>query len=125
PPIICWRVRSAGPGTSSSTGSRLPSRRPSSSRSPRRLSVPVSSSKSPRRRSSALPTLNAGNVTRAPSGVVSRRLEPAVFDLPVEKLRAGYYTDAYFNHSRATLLADERRPHVVVQAFQKEESYLG
>jgi nicotinate phosphoribosyltransferase len=48
-----------------------------------------------------------------------------VFDLPVEKLRAGYYTDAYFNHSRAALLADERRPHVVVQAFQKEESYLG
>jgi nicotinate phosphoribosyltransferase len=48
-----------------------------------------------------------------------------VFDLPVEKLRAGYYTDAYFNHSRATLLADGLRPYVVVQAFQKKESYLG
>jgi nicotinate phosphoribosyltransferase len=48
-----------------------------------------------------------------------------VFDLPVEKLRAGYYTDAYFNHSRATLLADGLRPYVVVQAFQKQESYLG
>jgi len=48
-----------------------------------------------------------------------------VFDLPVEKLRAGYYTDAYFNHARATLLADGRHPHVVVQVFQKNESFLG
>jgi nicotinate phosphoribosyltransferase len=53
------------------------------------------------------------------------RLEPAVFDLPVEKLRAGYYTDAYFNHARSTLLADGRRPRVVVQAFQKNIAYLG
>jgi nicotinate phosphoribosyltransferase len=53
------------------------------------------------------------------------RLSPDVFDLPVEKMRAGYYTDAYFNHTRATLLADGRRPRVVVQAFQKQHSWLG
>jgi nicotinate phosphoribosyltransferase len=53
------------------------------------------------------------------------RLAPAVFDLPVEKLRAGYYTDAYFNHARATLLADGRRAHVVMQVFQKQRAYLG
>ena len=53
------------------------------------------------------------------------RLDPEVFDLPVEKMRAGYYTDAYFNHSRATLLADGRRPRVVMQVFQKREAYLG
>ena len=40
-------------------------------------------------------------------------------------MRSGYYTDAYFNHARATLLADERRPRVVMQVFQKEHSYLG
>jgi nicotinate phosphoribosyltransferase len=40
-------------------------------------------------------------------------------------MRAGYYTDAYFNHSRAALLADGRHPRVVMQAFQKNESYLG
>jgi len=28
------------------------------------------------------------------------RLSPEVFDLPVEKMREGYYTDAYFNHAR-------------------------
>jgi len=63
--------------------------------------------------------------SNTPSAVARRRLDPAVFELPVEKLRAGYYTDAYFNHSRSTLLADGRRPHVVVQAFQKHDAYLG
>ena len=53
------------------------------------------------------------------------RLSPEVFDLPVEKMRAGYYTDAYFNHARATLLQDGRRPRVVMQVFQKKHSYLG
>src|SRR5881392_387734 len=54
-----------------------------------------------------------------------KRLDPSVFDLPVEKMRAGYYTDAYFNHARATLLRDGRRPSVVMQVFQKNHSYLG
>jgi nicotinate phosphoribosyltransferase len=53
------------------------------------------------------------------------RLSPEVFDLPVEKMRDGYYTDAYFNHARATLLQDGRRPRVVMQVFQKKHSYLG
>ena len=54
-----------------------------------------------------------------------RRLPPEIFDLPVEKLRAGYYTDAYFNHTRDTLLADERHPRVVMQVFQKNTAFLG
>jgi nicotinate phosphoribosyltransferase len=54
-----------------------------------------------------------------------KRLDPAVFDLPVEKMRAGYYTDAYFNHTRATLLRDGRRPDVVLQVFQKNDAHLG
>jgi nicotinate phosphoribosyltransferase len=54
-----------------------------------------------------------------------RRLPPDVFDLPVEKMREGYYTDAYFNHARATLLEDGRRPRVVLQVFQKREAFLG
>jgi nicotinate phosphoribosyltransferase len=53
------------------------------------------------------------------------RLAPEVFDLPVEKMRAGWYTDAYFNHARATLLTDGRHPNVVVQVFQKNDSWLG
>jgi nicotinate phosphoribosyltransferase len=54
-----------------------------------------------------------------------RRLPPEIFELPVEKLRAGYYADAYFNHARATLLQDGRRPRVVMQVFQKNAAYLG
>jgi nicotinate phosphoribosyltransferase len=54
-----------------------------------------------------------------------RRLPPEIFDLPVEKMRGGYYTDAYFNHARATLLQDGRRPRVVMQVFQKNAAYLG
>jgi nicotinate phosphoribosyltransferase len=54
-----------------------------------------------------------------------RRLPPEVFDLPVEKMREGYYTDAYFNHARETLLADGRHPRVVMQVFQKRHAYLG
>jgi nicotinate phosphoribosyltransferase len=54
-----------------------------------------------------------------------QRLQPEIFDLPVEKMRAGWYTDAYFNHTRDTLLRDGRHPRVVMQIFQKRDSYLG
>src|SRR5437868_4714534 len=54
-----------------------------------------------------------------------KRLPPEIFELPVEKMREGYYTDAYFNHARATLLDDGRRPRVVMQIFQKRDAYLG
>jgi nicotinate phosphoribosyltransferase len=53
------------------------------------------------------------------------RLPPEIFDLPVEKMRDGYYTDAYFNHARDTLRADDRSPRVVMQVFQRNEAYLG
>ncbi|HSB39877.1 MAG TPA: hypothetical protein VLD13_12380 [Gaiellaceae bacterium] len=55
----------------------------------------------------------------------SRRLPPEIFDLPVEKMREGHYTDAYFNHTREVLLRDGRHPRVVMQVFQKHDSYLG
>jgi nicotinate phosphoribosyltransferase len=54
-----------------------------------------------------------------------KRLDPEVFELPVEKIRDGYYTDAYFNHARSALLADGRRPTVLMQVFQKKQSVLG
>jgi nicotinate phosphoribosyltransferase len=54
-----------------------------------------------------------------------RRLDPEVFDLPVEKMRDGWYTDAYFNHTRATLRYDGRNPNVLMQVFQKRNAHLG
>jgi nicotinate phosphoribosyltransferase len=53
------------------------------------------------------------------------RQPPQTFDLPVDKIRAGYYSDAYFNFARDALLADGRRPRVRMQAFQKNHSILG
>src|SRR5712691_4088936 len=37
----------------------------------------------------------------------------------------GYYSDAYFNHTRATLLADGRHPRVLMQVFQRKHAMLG
>ncbi len=54
-----------------------------------------------------------------------QRLEPAVFRLPVERIREGYYSDAYFNFSRELLEAEDRHPHVTMQVFQKQQSVLG
>jgi nicotinate phosphoribosyltransferase len=40
-------------------------------------------------------------------------------------MKTGYYTDAYFNHTREALLADGRRPQVLMQVFQKQHAWLG
>jgi nicotinate phosphoribosyltransferase len=53
------------------------------------------------------------------------RLSPAVFRLPVEKIRDGYYSDAYFNYTKQLLETDDHHPHVVMQVFQRKESILG
>jgi len=54
-----------------------------------------------------------------------QRLSPAVFRLPVEKIRDGYYSDAYFNYTKELLEADDHHPHIVMQAFQRKDSVLG
>jgi nicotinate phosphoribosyltransferase len=53
------------------------------------------------------------------------RLSPAVFRLPVEKIREGYYSDAYFNHTKALLEAGDHHPQVLMQVFQRKDSILG
>jgi len=47
------------------------------------------------------------------------RLPSEVFDLPIEKIRSGWYSDAYFNHTLKVLLRDAHRPRVLVQVFQR------
>jgi nicotinate phosphoribosyltransferase len=53
------------------------------------------------------------------------RLDPAIFQLPVEKMRDGYYTDKYFLYTRDVLLAEKDRRRVTMQVFQKKRAYLG
>jgi nicotinate phosphoribosyltransferase len=54
-----------------------------------------------------------------------KRLDPGVFRLPVDRIRAGYYTDAYFNYTKELLEAERHHPTVLMQIFQKKHSVLG
>src|SRR4051794_39690937 len=53
------------------------------------------------------------------------RLSPDVFRLPVERIKAGYYSDAYFNFTKELLEREDKHAHVVMQVFQKKHSVLG
>lgn len=54
-----------------------------------------------------------------------QRLDPAIFHLPVEKMREGYYSDKYFVRARDVLRSDRHRPRVTMQVFGKSQAYLG
>jgi nicotinate phosphoribosyltransferase len=47
------------------------------------------------------------------------------FQLPVERMRDGYYSDKYFVRTRDVLLAGGRDPIVTMQVFQKQAAWLG
>lgn len=53
------------------------------------------------------------------------RLEAAAFELPVDRIREGWYTDAYFNHAKAVLEGEGLHPRVLMQVFQRHEAMLG
>jgi nicotinate phosphoribosyltransferase len=53
------------------------------------------------------------------------RLDPSVFNLPVDRMRSGYYSDKYFVRARDVLLRDGHSPRVLMQVFGKSEAYLG
>jgi nicotinate phosphoribosyltransferase len=55
----------------------------------------------------------------------AERVSPERFQLPVERMRAGYYSDKYFVRTRDVLLGSGRNPHVTVQVFQKQAAWLG
>ncbi|MCY7378292.1 MAG: hypothetical protein LH467_03005 [Gemmatimonadaceae bacterium] len=54
-----------------------------------------------------------------------RRVDPALFDLPVDRIRAGEFSDVYFNRARAALQADGRRAQVTWQVTTKRAGWLG
>ena len=56
---------------------------------------------------------------------VATRLDPGIFRLPLQRIREGYYSDAYFVYTKDLLEAEGRHPHVTMQVFQKRESVLG
>ena len=52
--------------------------------------------------------------------IVTERLRPHVFRLPVEKIRAGYKSDIYFARTKLILERDGRRDRVTMQAVFDE-----
>ena len=52
------------------------------------------------------------------------RLDPGVFQFPVEKMRSGYYSDKYFVRAREVLLRSGRDPVVTMQVFQKTDAFV-
>ena len=55
----------------------------------------------------------------------SERIPPERFQLPVERMRSGYYSDKYFVRTRDLLLRTGRNPIVTMQVFQKQAAWLG
>ena len=53
------------------------------------------------------------------------RLDPAIFRLPVDRIRQGYYSDAYFVYTKQLLESEGHHPRVTMQVFQKQDSVLG
>jgi nicotinate phosphoribosyltransferase len=56
---------------------------------------------------------------------VSARLHPDIFRLPVDRIRSGYYSDAYFVYTKRLLEEEGHHPRVTMQVFQKQRSLLG
>ncbi|MBV8432366.1 MAG: quinolinate phosphoribosyl transferase [Solirubrobacterales bacterium] len=54
-----------------------------------------------------------------------RRLDPQIFRLPVDRIRNGYYSDAYFDYTKQLLETEGYHPRVTMQVFQKQQSVLG
>jgi nicotinate phosphoribosyltransferase len=53
------------------------------------------------------------------------RVAPERFQLPIERLRQGYYSDKYFVRTRDVLTRTGHNPRVTMQIFQKQTACLG
>ncbi|MEG0831644.1 MAG: nicotinate phosphoribosyltransferase [Acidaminococcaceae bacterium] len=55
---------------------------------------------------------------------MKKRLPISSFNIPVEKIKAGYYSDAYFLRTAEILNSDNYHPRIVMQIFQREHVVL-
>lgn len=53
--------------------------------------------------------------------LVQKRLDPAIFNLPVEKMRSGYYADQDLSRAQQVLLRDGHHPHVLMVVYQRQD----
>ncbi len=55
---------------------------------------------------------------------MKKRLSPEVFRLPIDEIRQGFYSDAYFLRTAEILNRDQHHPTVLMQVFQRKEAVL-
>ncbi len=55
---------------------------------------------------------------------MKQRLPVSKFNLPVDEIRKGYFSDCYFVRSKNILEKDHHNPHVVMQVFQRQAAVL-
>ena len=55
---------------------------------------------------------------------MSKRLPVTSFDIPIETIKSGFYTDAYFLRTEEILKASGHNPKVLMQVFQREHCTL-
>ena len=55
---------------------------------------------------------------------MQQRLPASRFNLPVDEIRNGFYSDSYFVRSKNILENDQYNPQVVMQIFQRQQSVL-
>ena len=65
------------------------------------------------------------NGTAPPPLRPAARVAPERFQLPIERLRRGYYSDKYFVRTREVLAGSGHDPRVTMQVFQKQDACLG
>ncbi|MCK4339869.1 MAG: nicotinate phosphoribosyltransferase [Candidatus Cloacimonetes bacterium] len=55
---------------------------------------------------------------------MKKRLNPAVFNIPVTKIKSGWYSDKYFVRTREILRADNHHPRVLMQVWCRKDGVL-
>ena len=53
-----------------------------------------------------------------------KRIDPAAFNLPVDQIKQGFFTDAYFNRARAIVRQDAKSPKVLMQFSGKDDGWV-
>ena len=56
--------------------------------------------------------------------MVARRIDPKIFNIPVEKIKSGWYSDKYFVRTKEVLEKDQRHTRVLMQVFCRKEAVL-
>ncbi len=58
------------------------------------------------------------------NGLRGQRLDPRVFKVPIDRIRAGYYSDKYFTRYVEVLKKDAYHPKVLYQFFPRRDSVV-